>query len=143
VGRGSRDIVIDVDGDGVPVGIDIDNFASEIVDLTKLEAEGPVFGLGRVGGTRESGWLASIGKTATRADAGAAREAGASCTASWMRNHSAGEWRKVQLPANALDYPLPYVLQRVDWVDRNRRERLTPGREQERCLRSETSWFPV
>jgi hypothetical protein len=44
------DIVIDVDGDGVPVGIDFDSFASEIVDLTKLEAEGPVFGLARVGG---------------------------------------------------------------------------------------------
>jgi uncharacterized protein YuzE len=50
VGRGSRDIVIDVDGDGVPIGIDIDSFASEIVDLTMLEAEGPIFGLGRVGG---------------------------------------------------------------------------------------------
>src|SRR5215210_6934773 len=48
VGWGSRDIVIDVDG--VPVGIDIDSFASEIVDLNKLEAEGPVFGLARVGG---------------------------------------------------------------------------------------------
>ena len=50
VGRGSRDIVIEVDGDGVPVGIDIDSFASEIVDLTKLEAEGPIFGLTRAGG---------------------------------------------------------------------------------------------
>jgi uncharacterized protein YuzE len=50
VGRGSRDIVIDVDGDGVPVGIDIDSFASEIVDLAKLEAEGPIFGLSRAGG---------------------------------------------------------------------------------------------
>lgn len=45
VGTGDRDIVIDVDGDGVPVGIDIDSFASEIVDLSKLEAEGPIFGL--------------------------------------------------------------------------------------------------
>lgn len=53
VGRGSRDIVIDLDGDGVPVGIDIDSFASEIVDLTKLEAEGPIFGLTRVGGPRD------------------------------------------------------------------------------------------
>lgn len=50
VGSGSRDIVIDVDGDGVLVGIDMDSFASEIVDLTKLEAEGPIFGLARVGG---------------------------------------------------------------------------------------------
>jgi hypothetical protein len=46
---GSRDIVIEVYGDGVPVGIDIDSFASEIVDLTKLQAEGPIFGLVRVG----------------------------------------------------------------------------------------------
>ena len=50
VGRGDRDIVVDVDGDGVPVGIDIDSFVSEIVDLTKLEAEGPIFGLACVGG---------------------------------------------------------------------------------------------
>jgi uncharacterized protein YuzE len=47
VGWGDHDIVIDVDGDGVPVGIDIDTFASRIVDLTKLEAEGPIFGLVR------------------------------------------------------------------------------------------------
>lgn len=47
VGWGEHDIVIDVDGDGVPVGIDIDSFASSIVDLTKLEAKGPVFGLTR------------------------------------------------------------------------------------------------
>ncbi len=53
VGWGSRDIVIDVDGDGVPVGIDIDSFASEIVDVTKLEAEGPIFGLSRAGGRRD------------------------------------------------------------------------------------------
>jgi hypothetical protein len=45
---GSRHIVIDVDGDGVPV--DIDSLASEIVDLTKLESEGPIFGLARAGG---------------------------------------------------------------------------------------------
>jgi hypothetical protein len=44
-GRG-HDIVIDVDSDGVPVGIDIDSFASRIVDITKLEAEGPIFGMG-------------------------------------------------------------------------------------------------
>ncbi len=35
--------------DGVPVGIDIDSFPSEIVDLTKLEAEGPIFGIARLG----------------------------------------------------------------------------------------------
>lgn len=49
VGRGDLDIVEGVDADGVPVGIDMDSFASEIVDLTKLEAEGPIFGLSRVG----------------------------------------------------------------------------------------------
>ena len=48
VGWGDRDVVLDVHGDGVPVGID--SFASEIVGLTKLEAEGPIFGLARVGG---------------------------------------------------------------------------------------------
>ena len=48
VGWGDHDIVIDIDGDGVPVGIDIDSFASNIVDITKMEAEGPVFGLVRV-----------------------------------------------------------------------------------------------
>ena len=45
VGWGEHDIVVDVDGDGAPVGIDIDSFASGIVDLTKLEAEGVVFGI--------------------------------------------------------------------------------------------------
>src|SRR5215204_2622475 len=46
---GNHDIVIDVDGEGVPVGIDIHSFASRIVDLTTLEAEGPIFGLVRQG----------------------------------------------------------------------------------------------
>ena len=41
--------MIDVDGEGVPVGIDIHSFASRIVDLTTLEAEGPIFGLVRQG----------------------------------------------------------------------------------------------
>lgn len=45
VDSGDYDIVIDLDADGVPVGIDIDSFASRIVDITKLEVEGPVFGL--------------------------------------------------------------------------------------------------
>lgn len=49
VGEGNRELVVDVDSDGVPVGIDIHSFASEIVDITKLEAEGPVFGLARAG----------------------------------------------------------------------------------------------
>jgi len=47
VGEGHRELVIDVDGHGVPVGIDIHSFASEIVDISKLEAEGPIFGLVR------------------------------------------------------------------------------------------------
>lgn len=38
-------MVVDVDADGVPVGIDIYQDASKIVDLSKLEAEGPIFGL--------------------------------------------------------------------------------------------------
>ena len=41
--------MIDVDGEGMPVGIDIQSFASRILDLTKLEAEGPIFGLVRRG----------------------------------------------------------------------------------------------
>jgi len=45
VGWGEHDIVIDVDGDGVPAGMDIASFASQIIDITKLEAEGPIFGL--------------------------------------------------------------------------------------------------
>ena len=42
MGGGEHDMVIDVDG--VPVGIDIGWFASQIVDITKREAEGPIFG---------------------------------------------------------------------------------------------------
>ena len=42
-------MVVDVDEEGVPVGIDIYQEASKIVDLSKLEAEGPVFGLVRAG----------------------------------------------------------------------------------------------
>ena len=49
VGWGDHDIVIDVDAEGVPVGIDVHSFASRVVDLTKLEAEGPIFGLVRSG----------------------------------------------------------------------------------------------
>jgi uncharacterized protein YuzE len=49
VGWGDHDIVVDVDAEGVPVGIDVHTLASKIVDLTKLEAEGPVFGLVRSG----------------------------------------------------------------------------------------------
>jgi len=47
LGGGEHDIVIDVDGDGMPVGIDIDSFASRIADLTRLEIQGPIFGLAR------------------------------------------------------------------------------------------------
>ena len=50
VGGGDRDIVLDVDGDWVRGGIDIDSFDTEFLDLTKLEAKGPIFGLARVGG---------------------------------------------------------------------------------------------
>ncbi len=51
VGWGDHDIVIDVDSEGVPVGIDVHSFASRVVDLTKREAEGPIFGLVRSGGS--------------------------------------------------------------------------------------------
>jgi hypothetical protein len=51
VGWGDHDIVIDVDSEGVPVGIDVHSFASRVVDLTKLEAEGSIFGLVRSGGS--------------------------------------------------------------------------------------------
>jgi len=47
VGEGDRELVIDVDANGVPVGIDIYSFASQIVDITKLEIEGPIFGMAR------------------------------------------------------------------------------------------------
>jgi hypothetical protein len=49
VGWGDHDIVIDVNGEGEPIGMDIHSLASRIVDLTKLEAEGPIFGLVRQG----------------------------------------------------------------------------------------------
>ncbi len=50
-GRGGDTVVIgdgfvvDVDAEGVPIGIDIHQDASKVVDLSKLEAEGPIFGL--------------------------------------------------------------------------------------------------
>jgi uncharacterized protein YuzE len=37
--------VVDVDAEGVPIGIDIHQDASKVVDLSRLEAEGPIFGL--------------------------------------------------------------------------------------------------
>lgn len=37
--------VVDVDAGGVPVGIDIHQDASKVVDLSRLEAEGPIFGV--------------------------------------------------------------------------------------------------
>ena len=38
-------MVVDMDKNGVPVGIDVYQSASKLVDLSKLEAEGPIFGL--------------------------------------------------------------------------------------------------
>lgn len=38
-------MVVDLDEEGVPVGIDIYQSASKLVDLSRLEAEGPIFGL--------------------------------------------------------------------------------------------------
>jgi uncharacterized protein YuzE len=49
VGWGDHDIVIDIDGDGMPVSTDIDSFASRIADITRLEMQGPIFGLVRSG----------------------------------------------------------------------------------------------
>jgi len=37
--------VVDIEADWVPIGIDIYQDASKVVDLSKLEAEGPIFGL--------------------------------------------------------------------------------------------------
>jgi uncharacterized protein YuzE len=42
----SRDVVVDVDEDGVPVGIDIDANASKVVDLSRIEIEGLNVSLG-------------------------------------------------------------------------------------------------
>jgi uncharacterized protein YuzE len=42
----SHNVVIDVDEDGVPVGIDIDANASKIVDLSRMEIEGLRMSLG-------------------------------------------------------------------------------------------------
>lgn len=44
-------MVVDVDEEGIPVGIDIYHDASKIVDLSRVEAEGPVFGLSPTDGT--------------------------------------------------------------------------------------------
>lgn len=42
----SEGVVVDVDEQGVPVGIDIDADASKIVDLSRLEVEGLRLNLG-------------------------------------------------------------------------------------------------
>jgi hypothetical protein len=34
-----------MDVDGIPVGIDMHSFAFRIADITRVEAQGPVFGL--------------------------------------------------------------------------------------------------
>lgn len=36
----SEDVVVDVDADGTPVGIDVSSNASKIVDLSRLELDG-------------------------------------------------------------------------------------------------------
>lgn len=45
----SNEMVVDLDASGKPVKIDIHSFASELFDLKKLEAEGPIFGLMPIG----------------------------------------------------------------------------------------------
>ena len=42
----SDGVVIDVDAQGVPVGIDVDAGASKVVDLSRLEVEGLRLNLG-------------------------------------------------------------------------------------------------
>jgi uncharacterized protein YuzE len=41
-------LVADVDAEGVPLSIGIHQGASKVVDLSRLEAEGPIFGVIRV-----------------------------------------------------------------------------------------------
>ncbi len=41
----SDEMNVNVDEDGTPVGIEIYQYASRIADLSRLEAEGPIFGL--------------------------------------------------------------------------------------------------
>jgi uncharacterized protein YuzE len=45
--------VVDVDAEGVPIGIDIHQDASKVVDLSRLEAEGPIFGVIPAGSTEK------------------------------------------------------------------------------------------
>ena len=45
----SNGVVVDVDAQGVPVGIDIDANASKVVDLSRLEVEGLRLNLGLEG----------------------------------------------------------------------------------------------
>ena len=45
--------VVDIDASGVPIGIDIHQDASKVVDLTRLEAEGPIFGVIPAGSTEK------------------------------------------------------------------------------------------
>lgn len=45
--------VVDVDAEGVPIGIDIHQDASKVVDLSRLEAEGPIFGVIPSGSTEK------------------------------------------------------------------------------------------
>jgi hypothetical protein len=49
VGWGDNDIAIEVDERSGAVGIDIHSLATRIVDLTKRDAGGPIFGLVRKG----------------------------------------------------------------------------------------------
>lgn len=50
----SDNVVVDVDEQGVPVGIDIDANASKIVDLSHLEIEGLRLNLGLEGVSKTS-----------------------------------------------------------------------------------------
>lgn len=43
----SEEMNVNVDENGTPVGIELYQYASKIADLSRIEAEGPIFGLVR------------------------------------------------------------------------------------------------
>lgn len=49
----SDEMNINVDENGTPVGIELYQYASSIADLSKLEAEGPIFGMMRAKNTEK------------------------------------------------------------------------------------------
>ncbi len=43
----SEEMNVNVDENGTPVGIELYQYASKIADLSRIEAEGPIFGMVR------------------------------------------------------------------------------------------------